>query len=184
MTGIIGLVVIGALRRFTRIKEDAASASCSASSSPLASLSSMIQRIGGGSRAGLDSFILGTAATMNQDDVRLIGLWPSRRWLCCFCSTRNSSSWPSTRASARVQGWPARRPRPRHDGAGRPGVAIGLPAVGVVMMAALLILPAAAARFWTDRLGALLVLAGLFGMTMGVRDTAESGPGQGPARRT
>ena len=35
-------------------------------------------------------------------------------------------------------------------------VVIGLPAVGVVLMAALLIMPGAAARFWTDRLSTLL----------------------------
>ena len=42
-------------------------------------------------------------------------------------------------------------------------VVIGLPAVGVVLMAAMLILPGAMARFWTDRLGRLLGLSALAG---------------------
>src|SRR6185369_7070448 len=42
-------------------------------------------------------------------------------------------------------------------------VVIGLKAVGVVLMTALLIAPAAAARQWTDRLGRMVLLAGIFG---------------------
>lgn len=42
-------------------------------------------------------------------------------------------------------------------------VAVGLQAVGVVLMAALLVTPAAAARYWTERLGVMLTLAGVFG---------------------
>ena len=34
---------------------------------------------------------------------------------------------------------------------------VGLPLCGVILMAALIILPGAAARFWTNRLGRLLV---------------------------
>jgi manganese/zinc/iron transport system permease protein len=53
-------------------------------------------------------------------------------------------------------------------------VVIGLPAVGVVLMAALLIVPSAAARFWTDRLGRLLMLSALFGLLIGVIGTMLS----------
>ncbi len=43
-------------------------------------------------------------------------------------------------------------------------VAIGIQAVGVVLMSALLIAPAASARYWTNRLSIMVVLAALFGM--------------------
>lgn len=39
----------------------------------------------------------------------------------------------------------------------------GLQAVGVILMAAVLIIPAATARYWTDRFGPMLVFAALFG---------------------
>jgi manganese/zinc/iron transport system permease protein len=39
--------------------------------------------------------------------------------------------------------------------------------VGVVLVAALLITPAVSARYWTDRLGVMTVLAGLFGALSG-----------------
>jgi manganese/zinc/iron transport system permease protein len=53
-------------------------------------------------------------------------------------------------------------------------VVIGLPNVGVVLVSALLIMPGAAARFWTNRLGALLLLAGIFGFTIGLIGTILS----------
>jgi manganese/zinc/iron transport system permease protein len=53
-------------------------------------------------------------------------------------------------------------------------VVIGLQAVGVVLMAALLIVPAAAARLWTDRLGSMVVAAGAIGGASGVLGTLLS----------
>jgi manganese/zinc/iron transport system permease protein len=47
-------------------------------------------------------------------------------------------------------------------------VVIGLQAVGVILVVAILIAPAAAARQWTDNLSTMLVLAGLFGAVSGV----------------
>ncbi len=47
-------------------------------------------------------------------------------------------------------------------------VVIGLQTVGVVLMAAMLIGPAAAARQWSDRLGAVIVLSAAFGAVAGV----------------
>ncbi|MCL6510196.1 MAG: metal ABC transporter permease [Anaerolineae bacterium] len=47
-------------------------------------------------------------------------------------------------------------------------IVIGLQTVGVVLMAAMLIGPAVAARQWTDRLGVMIILAALFGAGAGV----------------
>lgn len=46
-------------------------------------------------------------------------------------------------------------------------VVVGIQAVGVVLMAAMLITPAAAARYWTDRLTVMLLLASIFGAVAG-----------------
>lgn len=46
-------------------------------------------------------------------------------------------------------------------------IVVGLQTVGVVLMSALLVAPAVAARQWTDRLGRVMVLAGLFGALAG-----------------
>jgi len=47
-------------------------------------------------------------------------------------------------------------------------VAVGIQAVGVVLMASMLIAPAAAARYWTDNLGIMLLLSAIFGAISGV----------------
>jgi manganese/zinc/iron transport system permease protein len=53
-------------------------------------------------------------------------------------------------------------------------VVIGLKAVGVVLMTALLIAPAVAARQWSDRLGRVVPLAGAFGAVAGAVGTIGS----------
>ena len=53
-------------------------------------------------------------------------------------------------------------------------VVIGIQAIGVVLMAALLITPGAAARFWTDRLNPLLILAAIFSVLSGILGTYVS----------
>ncbi|MEQ9021554.1 MAG: metal ABC transporter permease, partial [Pseudomonadales bacterium] len=47
-------------------------------------------------------------------------------------------------------------------------VVTGIQAVGVVLMAAMLITPAAAARFWTNRLSYMILLASIFGAFSGI----------------
>jgi manganese/zinc/iron transport system permease protein len=53
-------------------------------------------------------------------------------------------------------------------------IVIGLKTVGVVLMASMLIGPAVAARQWTNQLGRMIALAGLFGALAGVIGTAIS----------
>lgn len=53
-------------------------------------------------------------------------------------------------------------------------VVIGIQAVGVILMAALLITPSIAARYWTDSLGKMVVISGLFGAVSGMAGTMVS----------
>jgi manganese/zinc/iron transport system permease protein len=54
-------------------------------------------------------------------------------------------------------------------------IIIGLQAVGVVLMSAMVVAPAAAARQWTDRLGVMVILSALFGALAGISGTVISG---------
>jgi len=58
-------------------------------------------------------------------------------------------------------------------------IVIGLQAVGVVLMSAMLVAPAAAARQWTDRLGIMVLLSSLFGVLAGVTGAVISSIGRG-----
>jgi manganese/zinc/iron transport system permease protein len=53
-------------------------------------------------------------------------------------------------------------------------IVIGLQAVGVVLMSAMIVAPPAAARQWTDRLGVMMGLSMLFGAAAGVAGTLVS----------
>ena len=53
-------------------------------------------------------------------------------------------------------------------------IVLGLQTVGVVLMSAMLLAPAAAARQWTNRLSSMILLAALFGAFSGVFGTAIS----------
>lgn len=53
-------------------------------------------------------------------------------------------------------------------------IVLGLQTVGVVLMSAMLLAPAAAARQWTNSLGIMVILAALFGALSGVLGTAIS----------
>jgi manganese/zinc/iron transport system permease protein len=75
---------------------------------------------------------------------------------------------------ARAQGWPTLALDMTLMGLLALVTVIGLPAVGVVLMAALLVMPGAAARFWTDHLGRMLLLSALIGALMGTTGTLLS----------
>src|SRR5699024_3694645 len=53
-------------------------------------------------------------------------------------------------------------------------IVLGLQTVGVILMSAILLAPAAAARQWTNKLEIMLILAGIFGALSGVFGTAIS----------
>src|SRR5688572_20321286 len=72
-SGLVGILVMALLKRWTRIKEDAAIALIlSTFFGAGVVLRSIILKMEGSGRSGLDSFIFGKTAGMILDDVRLI----------------------------------------------------------------------------------------------------------------
>jgi manganese/zinc/iron transport system permease protein len=169
VTGVLGIGVIAALRRWTRIKEDAAIGIVLSVFTGVGTvLLSVIPRLPGGSRAGLDAFIFGKTAGMIHEDVQLITGLALVTLVTVVLGFKEFKLVSFDPAFARVQGWPAFAIDFALMLLIVLAIVIGLPAAGVLMMAALLVIPGAAARFWTDRLHVMLVLAGLFGMAAGV----------------
>jgi manganese/zinc/iron transport system permease protein len=163
-SGLIGTLCVLGIRHWTRLKEDAAlSIVLSVFFGLGVALLGLIQQTPRGHAAGLESFIFGKASALTAQDAWLI-FWGGlgcvllvallfKEWtLLCFDETFATSS-----------GWPV---------VGLDWLlmllivlisVIGLQAVGLVLMIALLVIPPAAARFWTDDLGKLVWLAGLLG---------------------
>jgi manganese/zinc/iron transport system permease protein len=176
VSGLLGVAVVSLLRGSTRIKEDAGiGIVASVFFGAGIVLSRWIQNEStGGSRAGIDSYILGKTAGMIAQDVYLIAGVATFCLLAVLLLYKEFKLVIFDPSFARVQGWPATVLDIFLMGLIAVTVVIGLPAVGVVLMAAMLILPSAAARFWTDQLGLLLLLSAGFGLATGAVGTLLS----------
>ena len=175
-TGLVGVSLLVGLRRATRVKEDAAiGIILSVFFGAGLALSRYIQnRAGGGSRAGLDSYIFGSAATMRLAELGLIAAVAAVCLAAVLVLYKEFKLVAFDMGFARVQGWPAGRLDLLLMGLIAVTVVIGLPAVGAVLIAAMLILPATAARFWTERLGKLLVISAALGAAIAAAGTLIS----------
>ena len=140
VTGVLGVVVIAALRRWTRIKEDAAiGIVLSVFFGAGIVLSRLIQnRSSVGSKAGLDSYILGKTAGIIAQDVYLIAGVSLASLVLVLVLYKEFKLVVFDSGFASVQGWPVLGLDLLLMGLIALAVVFGLPAVGVVLMAALL----------------------------------------------
>ncbi len=174
-TGLLGISIISALRRWTRIKEDAAiGIVLSVFFGVGAVLRQIIQQLPTSSKAGLQNYIFGAAATMIEEDVFWIAALFFLTVVVVTLLFKELQLTAFDIGFAQAQGWPVFYLDIILMALIAVAVVVGLPAVGVLMMAALLIIPAAAARFWTDRLGFMLLLSAGFGILAGIIGTGIS----------
>lgn len=134
-----------------------------------------IQRIPTASQAGLDKFLFGQAATLLSRDIQTIAVLGgiSLVLLTVFWKEFKLLSFdPEFGASL---GFPARSLDILLTSLLVVAIVIGLQTVGVVLMSAMVVAPAAAARQWTDRLGVMVGLAAFFGALAGVAGALISG---------
>jgi manganese/zinc/iron transport system permease protein len=175
-SGVLGIAIISALSRWTRIKDDA---SIGAVLSVFFGLGIVLLKIiqnmeGVGSKAGLNSYIFGKTAGMTAGDVYVI---LAAALFCLVLITLFYKEFQLVSFDgdfARSLGWPVYAIDLLLMSLVAAAVVIGLPNVGVVLVSALLIMPGAAARFWTDRLSSLLILAAGLGFVTGLVGTALS----------
>lgn len=169
LTGLAGVALIALLARWTRTKEDAALGIVLSTFFGVGiMLSSIIQnRPDGGSKAGLQTYIYGQAAGMILEDIYLIGAVCVVTLLLVALLYKEFQLLSFDPGFARAQGWPTVALDMTMMGSLALVIVVGLPAVGVVLMAAMLILPGATARFWTDRLGRMLLISGVIGALTG-----------------
>jgi manganese/zinc/iron transport system permease protein len=153
-----------ALRRWTRIRDDAAQAVVlSVFFGAGVVLLSIVQRIPTGSAAGLQNWIYGQAGLMLASDVQLISAAAILGLVICGLLFKEFSILAFDEKFAASQGWPVLLLDLLLMGLVVMVAVIGLQAVGLLLVVALLILPPAAARFWTDHLLRTTLLAGAIG---------------------
>ncbi|MBT6155947.1 MAG: metal ABC transporter permease [Planctomycetaceae bacterium] len=176
VTGIAGIVCISTLRQFTRIKEDAAIGIVLSVffGAGVVLLRVIMNSVSAGSKAGLETYIYGKTTSIALADVYLIGGAAVGCLAIIVLLYKEFQVVVFDSEFAGVQGWPAFLLDLLLMAMIAFAVVIGLPAVGVVMMAALLIIPAAAARFWTEQLWVMLAMSALMGAAMGAVGTTFS----------
>lgn len=127
-----------------------------------------IQHSGSANQAGLDKFLFGKAASMTRQDILVFGIVAALLLILVLSFFRAFKVVSFDPAYARSIGLPVRQLEFLLSTITVLAVATGIQSVGVVLMAALLITPAAAARFWTDRIQVMLLLAAAFGLLSGL----------------
>jgi len=164
MSGWLGLLLIDAIQRTTKLKSDAAIGIILSVFFGLGILLlTGIQHNGNAAQAGLDKFLFGQAAAMSRLDIYVfagIGLLLMIVILTFYKAFKLVSFNPDY---AKVIGLPVKGLEILLSTLTVLAVAVGIQAVGVVLMAALLITPASGARFWTDKLGLMIFIATVFG---------------------
>ncbi|WP_158047564.1 metal ABC transporter permease [Skermanella pratensis] len=167
-SGALGVLAIQAISRHTRLPEDAAiGAVLSVFFGVGVVLLSHIQNLPTGNQAGLKTFILGQTAAMNRAEAMAIAvlalaavaasalLFKEFRLLCFDSDFATGQGWPTRRIDLTLMGLTTLV------------TVIGLQTAGLILIIALLIVPPAAARFWTERLGVMVVVAAVLGGASG-----------------
>lgn len=130
-------------------------------------LLTFIQHSGNASQAGLDTFLFGKAASMSMADLRMFFLSALVISVTIIALLRGFAMISFDESFAMAAGFPVKTLRAVLSVLTVWAVATGIQAVGVVLMAALLIAPALAARMWTNSIRVMLGLAVVFGMIAG-----------------
>lgn len=176
--GIAATLAIGAMTRYSRIKQDSAIAAVLSVFFGFGiMLLTEIQHSGSGNQSGLDKFLFGQAATMVLSDVYTIAIISVLLIGVCMLLFKEFKLVSFDPGFAKGLGFPVPLLEQGIMLLIVVAVVVGIQAVGVVLMAALLITPAVSARYWTENLGVMVVLAGLFGALSGLAGTMISTQG-------
>lgn len=174
----VGALFIIAVVGGTRIKQDAAlGIVLSVFFGAGVVLLTYIAGSGDAGQSGLDRFIFGQAATIVRDDVLTMGVLASVALFLTVLLFKEFKLLSFDPAFAASLGYPVGRLNVLLTALIVVAVVVGIQAVGVVLMAAMLITPAAAARQWTDRLGVMVAVSGFFGAFSGVAGALVSASG-------
>ena len=175
ISGLLATGLIVALVEHTRIPFDSALALVMSAFFGLGlMLLTYIQTIPNANQAGLSRFIFGQASTLLRRDIVLMLVcsvvllslvllfWKEFKLISFDSDFAHSLGFSPPRLKRLLSAMIVL------------ALIVGLQTVGVILMSAMLVAPAVAARQWTHRLGRMVVLAAAFGAVSGVIGTAMS----------
>ena len=126
-------------------------------------LFSIVQNIPSGSVAGIKDFIFGKTGSIGAQDVQVIGIVSGVTILFVVLLFKEFSLLCFDEGFAATQGFPTLLLDLTLMMLVALVAVIGLQSVGLLLVVALLIIPPAAARFWTDQLWKMTMIAVAFG---------------------
>ncbi|MBA3530734.1 MAG: metal ABC transporter permease [Ardenticatenales bacterium] len=180
ISGWLGALLVSNVVRHTRIKEDAAlGIVLSVFFGFGLLLLTYVQRQGNAQQAGLDKFLFGKAAALVSQDVITMGAVGAIALLLMLLFWKEFKLLSFDPAYGASLGFPMRLIDTLLTSLIVLAIVIGLQTVGVVLMSAMIVAPAAAARQWTDRLDFMVALSALFGVIAGVVGALVSSSGAG-----
>lgn len=169
ITAIAAALLMLLLIRRSRLKTDASlGISLSVFFALGVVLLTYIQGTGNASQGGLDSFLFGQAAAVLRGDLWIMGGITAFALLLIVAFWKEFKLVSFDPTFAATLGFPVLLLETVLTVIIAFAVVVGLQMVGVVLMAAMVIAPAAAARQWSGTLETMVVLAALFGMAAGV----------------
>lgn len=164
ISGSLGGIGVLMLRHFANIREDAAlGIVLSVFFGAGVAILSVLQTINKGNIAGLESFIYGKVVAITGDDVALAATVLAIVAVIIAALGKELKILCFDIELARSQGWPVMWLDSMLIGMVVAVTIVGLKAIGLIMVIALQVIPAASARFWTHDLNRMLAISGLLG---------------------
>jgi manganese/zinc/iron transport system permease protein len=175
LAGWIGTLLVMGINRNTIVKQDAALGIILSVFFGLGIvLLTMIQKMPTAKQAGLETFLFGNASTLLQSDVVIMAILGVIAFALLFLFWKEFKLLSFDPDYAQSLGFPIKKIDVLLTTLIVIAIVVGLQTVGVVLMSAMIIAPAAAARQWTDRLGLMVVLSAFFGAVAGVSGAVTS----------
>jgi manganese/zinc/iron transport system permease protein len=127
-----------------------------------------VQRMPDARQAGLETYLFGQAAALLERDVAAMAVLGSLALLMMGMFWKEFKLLSFDPEYGASLGFPIRMLDVLLTTLLVVAIVVGLQAVGVVLMSAMVVAPAAAARQWTDRLGVMVALSAFFGALAGI----------------
>lgn len=175
VSAVAALAALVFIRRWTRTRDDAATAIVlGVSFGAGIALLSAITSSGVPGSAGLEQFLLGHAAGLTTADALMLGALSAAVVAVVAVFFKVATLVAFDPAFAAAAGWPVTAVDAALVTLVAVMVVVGLPAAGVVLVTALVVIPPVTARQWTDRVGAMVPLAGVIGLVAALFGVAGS----------
>lgn len=175
ISGLLSTFIIMGIDKYSKIKFDSALALIlSVFFGGGLVLLTHIQKIPNANQAGLEKFIFGQASTLLLRDVKIIGIlglillslvlvfWKEFKIVSFDVDFAESLGFDTKKINMLLFTMIVT------------SIIIGLQTVGVILMSAMLVAPAVAARQWTDKLHVMVILSAIFGAISGIGGTIVS----------